>query len=216
MDLYATIQDVRDRGVDEDAADDLTITRALARARLMIDAYCGRDFLRRYETYWLDGSGAAALFLEDRPVVRITRLYVDGIKVEPESYRLYEEAGYIRLVGDRTIFMGHPGTFPRGEQNVEVSGTFGFDELPDEVKEACILLALMFVRMLLKEGVVAETQAEALANARIRSVSVDDLSVSYEYHRDNGTVTGSRRSTGLTEADRLLWRHRRDLEAMAI
>jgi hypothetical protein len=217
VDLYATIQDVRDRGVDEDAADDLTVTRALSRARMMIDAYCGRDFLRRRETYYVDGSGTGALFLEDRPVVKVTKLAVDGMKVEPESYCLYEDAGYIRMTGDRTIFMGYPGTFPAGVQNVEVTGIFGFDVVPDEVVEASVILALMFLRMMRAEANVTESQANSTDKAiGIKRVKVDDLSVDFEYPRETVVDASRKRTTGLAEADRLLWRHRRDLEAVVI
>jgi hypothetical protein len=217
VDLYAAIQDVRDRGVDEDAADDLTVTRALARARMTIDAYCGRDFLRRRETYHVDGSGSDALFLEDRPVIKVTKLAVDGIKVEPESYCLYEAAGYIRMVGDRTIFMGYPGTFPVGVQNVDVTGIFGFDVFPDEVVEASVLLALMFLRLMRGEANVTESQANTTDKAiGIRRVKVDDLSVDFEYPRETVVDASRTKTTGLAEADRLLWRHRRDLEAIVV
>jgi len=217
MDLYASIQDVRDRGVDEDTADDLTVTRALARARMMIDAYCGRDFLRREETHLVDGSGTSALFLDDRPIVEVTRLAVDAAEIPSESYRVYGEAGYIRLLGEITIFMGHPGVFAAGVQNVEVEGVFGFDEIPPEAKEASILLGLMFLRMMRGESNVSQSQANTTdAAIGIKRVKVDDLSVEFEYPRQTAADVARKKTTGLAEADRLLWRHRRDLEAIAI
>jgi len=214
---YATVQDIRDRGVTEDVADELTVLRALGRARLVIDAYCGRDFLRREETYLVDGTGRAALFLDDRPVIEVTELKIDDAPVDAEGFRLYCEAGYVRFVGERTIFMGHPGTFPRGTQNVEVRGVFGFEEVPPEVKEACILLTLAFLRMMRGEANVGESQANTTDKAvGIKRVKVDDLSVEFQYPRE-ATIGASRRKTiGVPEADRLLWRYRRDLEAAAV
>ncbi|GAG31279.1 unnamed protein product, partial [marine sediment metagenome] len=47
MPEYSTIQDIRDRGVAADVADDLAVTRALGRATLVIDGHCGRNFWRR-------------------------------------------------------------------------------------------------------------------------------------------------------------------------
>ena len=216
MDTYATVQDMRDRGVPVEI-EDVEILRALGRARLVIDGYCGRDFLMREETYLVDGTGRPALFLDDRPVIEVTDLKVDGAAVPAESFRLYGEAGYIRLAGDRTIFMGHPGAFARGAQNVEVHGFFGFEEFPPEVKEACVLLTLMFLRMMRGEANVTESQANTTDRAvGIKRVKIDDLSVEFLYPRDAAVGASRRKTTGLAEADRLLWRYRRDLEAIAV
>jgi hypothetical protein len=213
---YATIQDMRDRGVPEEV-DDLEIIRALGRARLVIDGYCGRDFLRREETYLVDGTGRPALFLDDRPVIEVTKLKIDDAPVDAESFRLYGEAGYIRFVGERTIFMGHPGSFPRGTQNVKVKGVFGFEEVPPEVREACVLLTFAFLRMMRGEANVGESQANTTDKAiGIKRVKVDDLSVEFEYPRDAAVAASRKKTTGVPEADRLLWRHRRDLEAIAV
>ncbi len=217
MPEYSTVQDIRDRGVTADVAADLAITRALGRATLVIDGHCGRDFRRREETYSVDGTGGPALFLDDRPVIEIAGLKIDDAPVDTEGFRLYGDAGYIRFVGDRTIFMGHPGVFPAGSQNVEVHGFFGFDEIPPEVKEACVLLTLAFLRTMRTEANVGESQANTTDKAiGIKRVKVDDLSVEFQYPRE-ATISASRKkTTGLIEADRLLWRYRRDLEAMAI
>ncbi len=217
MQKYATVQDIRDRGVSEDVADDLTVTRALGRATLMIEGYCGRDFWRREETYLVDGTGGPALFLDDRPVIELAELKVDGYPIPAESFRLYGDAGYIRLVGDRTVFVGHPGAFARGAQNVEVRGSFGFEEVPPEVKEACVLLTFMFLRMMAAEANVGEQPANTTDKAiGIKRVKVDDLSVEFQYPREATVGASRKKTTGLIEADRLLWRYRRDLEAMAI
>ncbi len=217
MQTYATVQDIRDRGVTDDVADDLTVLRALGRATLMIHGYCGRDFLRRDETYFVDGTGTAALFLDDRPVIEIAEIKVDGAAVPADSYRVYSDAGYIRMVGDRSIFMGHPGIFPCGTQNVEVTGTFGFEEPPPEVREACVILTLAFLRMMLSEANVGASQANTTDKAiGIKRVKIDDLSVDFQYPRDATVGATRKKTTGVVEADRLLWRYRRDLEAMAI
>ena len=217
MGTYATIQDVRDRGVDSSAADDAAVTRALERATVVIDAYCGRDFFKREETYHVDGTGKPALFLDDRPVVEVVELKADDYAVSPGDYRVYNDAGYIRLNGNISIFAGYTGVFPQGVQNVEVHGFFGFEEVPPEVKEACVLLALQFLRARADEADVSQSQANTTSRSvGIKRVKVDDLSVEYEYPRSVTVGAARRRTTGLVEADRLLWRYRRDLEAIAI
>ena len=103
------------------------------------------------------------------------------------------------------------------QRHTEIRGFFGFEEVPPEVREACVLLALVFVRTMKAEVNVGAQQANTTDKAiGIKRVKVDDLSVEFQYPRE-ATVSASRkRTTGLIEADRLLWRHRRDLEAMAI
>ena len=81
--------------------------------------------------------------------------------------------------------MGYPGSFPRGAQNVEVRGVFGFDEIPPEVKEACIILALAFLRMMAAEVNVGEQLANTTDKAiGIKRVKVDELSVEFQYPRE--------------------------------
>ena len=216
MNTYVTVQEMRDRGVPEEVGD-TEILRALARATMVVDAYCGRDFWLREETYLIDGSGRAGLFLDDRPVVGVAELKVDGTAVPAESYRVYADVGYIRIVGRRSIFMGHPGTFPLGAQNVEVCGSFGFEEVPPEVKEACAMLTLAFIRLLRGELNVTESQANTTEKAvGIKRVKVDDLSVEFQYPREAAAGAARRRTTGVPDADRLLWRYRRDLEATVV
>ena len=214
---YATIAEVRARGVTPEAADDNAVANALTRATVVIDAYCGRDFLKREETLHVDGTGKAAIFLDDRPVIEVLDLKADDEFISAMNYVVYGEAGYIRLNGDSFLFGGHPGVFPKGAQNVKVYGWFGYEEVPLEVKEACILLALLFLRKMSAEADVAEPQANTTDKAvGIKRVKIDDLSVEYEYPRDVAIDASRRNTTGLAEADRLLLRFRRNLEARAV
>jgi len=215
--MYASVQDIRDRGVDPASAEDQAVEQALARAAVVIDAYCGRDLVKREATYKLDGKGKASLFLDDRPVIEVSELKVDEQIIPPGKYVVYGEAGYVRLYDELSIFTGSTGVFPEGAQNIEVHGFFGYEEPPPEVKEACILLALAVLRAKQTEADVSESQANTTSKAiGIKRVKIDDLSVEYEYPREASISAAKQRTTGLLEADRLLVRYRRDLEAMAI
>ncbi len=163
---YATIQDVRDRGVSFEAATNAQVFTALERATRMIDSYAGRDFRARDRIVRLDGSGAETLFLDDRPVVKVKDVLVDGLRLDPRDYVLYAEEGYIKLDGGaRSIFAGFPAAFPKGNQNVEVRALFGFLAVPPEVKEACILLAIEFLRTGPAEADVAAGSSASTRNA---------------------------------------------------
>jgi len=214
---YATIQDMRDRGVTPEQAGDDAVTRALLRATIVVDAYCGRNFWKREQTYYLDGNGKPSLFLEDRPVLDVLELTVDEYLLDADEFVVYGEPGYIRLAEGMSIFTGYPGVFPQGTQNIAVHGWFGYEEVPPEVNEACVILALAFLRQTLTGGGVGQSQANSTEKAiGISSIRLDDLSVSFEYPSGVASETSNKKSTGLTDADRLLWRFRKDLEAVAI
>ena len=217
-DPYATVQDVRDRGVTPQAVDDAAVLRALDRATVMIDAFTGRDFLRREETYLVDGDGSESLFLEDRPVIDVLELLVEGLSVERSRFALYGQAGYLRLDNAvRNIFAGFPGVFPPGPQNVFVRGIFGYEVPPPEVREAAILLAMEFMRAAPAEADVGTASGASTRNALgISRVRIDEISVDFQYPSDLKSGSGGLPSTGLLKADGLLIRFRRDIRAAVV
>lgn len=215
---YATIQDVRDRGVTPEAAEDAAVQAALDRATVMIDAFTGRDFLGREQTYLLDGDGTESLFLEDRPVLSILELKVEGLPVEPDRFALYGQAGYLRLDNaGRNLFAGFPGVFPPGPQNIEVRGLFGYETPPPEVREAAILLAIGFLRSAASEADIATPAGASTRDAvGISRVKIDEISVDFQYPSDLKAGSGGLPTTGLLKADGLLVRFRRDLRAAVV
>lgn len=215
---YATIQDVRDRGVSFEAATNAQVFTALERATRMIDSYAGRDFRARDRIARLDGSGAETLFLDDRPVVKVKDLFVDGIRLDPRTYVLYPEEGYLKLDGGaRSIFAGFAGVFPKGNQNVEVRVLFGFLAVPAEVKESCILLAIEFLRTGPAEAdVVAGSSASTRNAIGISRVRIDEISVDFQYPNDLKAGAGRTVTTGLPKVDALLNRFRQWFHPIAV
>jgi len=217
-DTYITIQDIRDRGVTEEAAGDDAVESAIERACLVTDSYCGRNFLQREETYHLDGTGRRLLLLDDRPIIEIERIAADDLELNPEDYRVYRDEGYIKLVGyTLDLFTRLAGVFPLGEQNIEIKGKFGFQAVPPEVKEACILLVLDILKNRASEADVSKSSSSSTENAvGIRSVKVGDIAVQFEYPNMVTKTSAFARTTGVYEADRLLLKYRKDLEAVVI
>jgi len=214
---YCAVQDVRDRGVAAEAATDAQVTKALDRSTRTIDTYTGRDFRARNRVVRLDGSGTRTLFLDDRPVISVTNILVNGLRLDSANYVLYPDAGFIKLDGSgRSIFAGFSGAFPIGSQNVEVQALFGFAEIPPEVKEACLKLTLEFLR---NQPAEADVTSGSGLNTRkaigVRRIRIDDLSVDFAYPASvkNG---GRRLTTGLPEVDAVLDRFRKDLDALVV
>jgi hypothetical protein len=217
MTAYCTLQEIRDRGITVEAAPDEAVERAIARATRMVDVFTGRDFLKREATYLLDGTGTELIFLDDRPVIEVLELRVNGHGLLPRDFVVYPDAGIVRLNGARRdIFSGFPGVFPKGAQNLTVRGLFGFETVPPEVNEACIRLAIEILRAASEEANVSGGSSLTTRKAiGIRHVRIDDIAVDFEY--PSSVKEGGRLlTTGLPEADGLLARWRRDLHAMAI
>ncbi len=218
MNGYSTLQEIRDRGVTQTAAPDADVQKAMERAARTIDVYAGRDFRKREVTYRIDGNGTASLFLEDRPVVEIVELKVDGYAVPSQNLVLYPDAGYVRLNGARpSIFAGFPGVFPKGARNVEVHGFFGYETPPPEVNEAAILLTIEILRTQPAEADVAAGTSASTRNAiGIKRVRIDEISVDFEYPQSAKAGAGRTATTGLLKADALLNRFRVRLHPVAV
>jgi hypothetical protein len=210
---YASVQDIRDRGVPDTQATDPEVGTALGRATLLVEAFSGRDFWKQTKTVWLDGNGKETVFLQDRPILQVFRVWVDDIPLD-DGYEVYGEEGYIRLY-ESTHFpwTAVAGVFPEGARNVRVRGNFGFDAVPDDVKEACIILALRELKGLRDEAAPVES---GIAAGTVRQVKVDDISVSLDPSGGAEGREGLLASTGDTKADRLLAKYRTKVEPTAV
>lgn len=211
---YCSVSDLRDKGITEDQATDEELRKAIQAATLIAESFCNRDFWRREETYKLDGNGTPVLFLDDRPVISIAKLTVDDSELADTEYALYGDPGYIRLsepdfTTDRI--------FPCGVQNVEVEGQFGYETIPFDVRQACIILAVDALREL-KAGVDLDTSTSSSTRNAVglRSAKIEDISVSFEYPRSVSSGEKGLTSTGSREADSLLRKYKRDMEAFVV
>ena len=207
---YCTISDLRDRGITPEAATDEELEKAICLAVTVIDSFCRRDFWQRQETYLVDGIGKDVLFLEDRPIIRILNLEIDGDQVSSDDYKVYLEEGYIKLAG----FCLCQGIFPRGSQNVKVNGYFGFSCVPEPAWEASVLLAIDALKRL-KNPVDLTAAAGSTDKAiGLRSARVEDISVDFEYPAS--IKAGDKITTGNIAADALLIKFRTGFNAIAV
>jgi hypothetical protein len=157
---YVTKQEVRDEGVASSVTDG-RLDLLIAQAQADLERWTGLWFEKRSGlTLKLDGSDAPILELP-APALAITSVKIDSALVDATAYVNYNrppEVGaddywYPRLVFreffgrlDRAFGQGKQAHFPRGEQNVEVIGDFGFveagDKTPTLIKRATILLVI--------------------------------------------------------------------------
>ncbi|MGD9676433.1 MAG: hypothetical protein AB7V19_07095 [Candidatus Bipolaricaulia bacterium] len=175
---YATIADVRAEGVPSSGYGAVSDARIIAQIEVtsrLIDRYTRRWFSPRPMTFKLDGTGRRGMLLGP-PIVSISDVTILGVDdattlpLEADDYRVYnrhlqglldpddrdnprielvsvderyEEDGLIE--SSLEIYR-----WPRGTQNVEISGLFGYTDpdgsatgkTPDLIKRACVLMVL--------------------------------------------------------------------------
>lgn len=232
---YASVADVRAEGVPSSgvgAVSDARIIAAIEIASRLIDGYTGRFFNPRPATYRLDGTGRRGLLLGN-PIVSISSVTLLGLEAVPtlpleaSDYRVYNrhltqgllepddrESPKIELVSvDERYETGfiaeselHLYRFPKGTQNIEVSGLFGYTEpdgsptgrTPLLITRACVLMVLRQLPL-----ATDPDAADALNAWRLTELRTRDQTIKWANPADLG-ARGAGPFTGDPEIDGIL------------
>jgi uncharacterized phiE125 gp8 family phage protein len=121
--------------------DDALLARLVTAASQFIQTWLNRTILLQTYAETRNGPGSTRLFLRNRPVTAVSALTIDGVAIPP-SHPAPTGAGY--LFDDSSLYLvGY--LFRRGVQNIQVTYTAGFAEIPPELEQACIeLVALRY------------------------------------------------------------------------
>jgi len=161
VNAYLTVEEFRDVMRDQLTAYDHEYERAIAAASRQIDDYCGR-------TFWTEPTPSARLFRADVPELVFTGDFVSaaGVTVETDedddgtfettwaatdwqaepfermNGRPYEK---IAALGSRSFpawsRLGLPARRTSRRARIRVTATWGWPEVPAEVRQACVILA---------------------------------------------------------------------------
>lgn len=217
---YVTLADFRAlTGLALPKFTDDMIKSALKLATEIIDTATRQWFEPRALDVRLDGNGTSTLFL-NVPIIEVDTLYINGstTPAERDSYRVYNGKSYpddrrnprIKVGGigndafgarnsiyDTSFMAGTVAVFRKGAQNQRILGTFGFVEEdnapPEQIKHACIKLALYNMGVLRVAGVgrVPPLLPPSLGGG-VKSETTDGHSISYN------TADRAVRRTGLS------------------
>ncbi len=189
---YCTVQQLRDAGVTTTQADDSKLQELIADASRMIDKFTGRFFEPRTLTIRIDGTGRPGILLGD-PIISISEIQLISDDTNPpviplalDDVRIYNRHISQNLLNpdDREspkieflmfdereerlpltvhhIF--HPHRWPRGTQNVEITGIFGYTD-PNGTPngktplQICIACQLIVIRFLLEPFATSDGDA---------------------------------------------------------
>lgn len=122
-------------------------------ASTMIDAYVGTNggkskFTTNTATEIVTPTRKGLLILKNDPVVEIESIQgmstrdinSDGVLIEPYMYD-FDGSKYVYLVGNSS-YTTYSKIFLRNARYYKVTYKYGFDEIPNEVKTACAMLAM--------------------------------------------------------------------------
>lgn len=128
---WATVQ----ARLNLDAADQSATENLIAVASRRADQYVGRHLSARDWTYVLDSSGGVRLMIPDRPINSVTKVAIDRV-------RLFEASSDITdyYIEKDSGFLLRDARWPSGNSIIQVTGNFGFAEIPADLAESAIQL----------------------------------------------------------------------------
>lgn len=140
--MYGDVQNVKDRtgveysdlGFSSSTDLDDFITELLERASEYIERFTQREFTSNDATKTIDGKGSRSFMVPDHPVISISSIKIDGDTIDASNYKLKEPSGY-RANNSGVVVRTDGGRWPYGNQNIEISYTWGYSTTPGPVKD---------------------------------------------------------------------------------
>jgi hypothetical protein len=231
--FYASVSMAREAGVAACDASDARVVAALRRASQFIDSITGRFFEPRYISSFYDGRGSTAL-LFTHPIIAVDEVKVTTRPVRPSDQAIDKE--FLRVYNRHLSGMTSPDdrnnprvelfsmtedwigvrpfsfsrlVFPKAQQNVSVSGVFGytdpdgspFGRTPHDIEHVALLLMLRNI-----PGLLSQERQDAILQGRLKSESTRDQSYELLTAKDLGLAANI---TGDPEIDQVLARYMR-------
>lgn len=240
--LYCELQDLRDEGFASTRFPDALVTKRIQQASANLERLTGRFFEPRVGVRHLNGTGHDTLFL-DEPIIELAELRFlpvpgtepkDDGPVGPDECLVYNRhiAQGLLSPDDRMnprITLGRrpdeeeggdgwlaaPSVFPRGHQNVQVVGVWGYTErdvsnsgeafarfgrVPTTVRDVCVRMVAKTLPLLAD----VDDRAAYEDRHRLASVKLGESSTTWTQRKEG-------RLTGDPDLDRMIASLRRPL-----
>lgn len=210
--LYALPSDMRAEGVVPALATDVRLVQCLSLASRQFEIFTRRLFAPRYLSLTLDGNGSVAVLL-DLPIVALDELlfasitlFLSELPIDATAYRVYNrhlsgltspddrQNPRLELYGIEdyvATFALQGARFPRGKQNVQVKGVFGYTDPDGTPFGSTPMLVQQAVKLLAYRSLRKFTNAQ-------RAALLTAPFVSEEHTREQGVSFS--RPTGLSSA----------------
>jgi hypothetical protein len=116
--------------------DDALLTRLVSAASDYIQTWLNRTFASAAYTEVRDGNGGAKLMFSNYPVTAVASVVIDGVAIPASTGPT--APGY--TFSQTQLFLRGSYRFTRDMQNVSVTYTAGYAQIPNEIAQACIEL----------------------------------------------------------------------------
>lgn len=171
MSLYASIGDVRTRGLPEPSPLDGEITAALYMSKEIIDRWCQQVFIKQNPAdVCIDGNGG------DRIVfcVKLREIYsltIDGNSIPMDSVIHYLDSS----IGEIALKDGY--RFNSGKQNVVLNCSTGYETVPLAIGEASAHIAALILtkQFIAGKPFINENKSERLLDYSKTSFDASDI-----------------------------------------
>lgn len=133
--------------------DDSRIEMLINACSSAIENFCRRTFnTTLYTDEEYDGNNTRYINLENYPVSSISQVTVNGVVISSDQYKVKSKTGVLARIGP------YPNTFTglsmsrfntvwnRGDANILVTYTAGYDVIPPDLEQACILYVMSFYK----------------------------------------------------------------------
>ena len=189
---YCTIEDLRAEGFDEENYSDEKLTALINLSCNFIERVTGQFFEPREMTLKFDGRDGRNLPL---PFVLLEPLSITVDGEEITDYVNYQNYSYPKIVRVKK--------WPRGFQNIEILGTFGYSETPEDIKRAAMKIAMYQFPAL--------NDSEAQEEKNLQGLLVSEHTDGHSYSLSGSTIADlyANSITGDTEIDSILRRYMR-------
>lgn len=145
--------------------------------------YTGRKFDKAENptTRKYDGNGQIRMEIDD--FTEISKLTIYGIEVTADGYFLYPSNEPVKNVIELNQYMSALGnsrsgnflTFDAGQQNVEVTGKFGWDDVPADIALAATKLVGGIIKEAIGDKDIKEVTREMLGDYQADYTAVSDI-----------------------------------------
>lgn len=149
-------------------SDDTLISRLITSVSNFIGAWLNRNLTSASYSEAYDGGGSTRLMLINYPVTAVASLVIDNIVVPASTDPLV--SGYV--FDQWGIQLRGSNTFQSGKENVLVTYTGGYIQLPVEIEQACIELVSLRYAERRRPGI--SSQSIGGENVTYRDVALTD------------------------------------------
>lgn len=155
---FATIAQVKSYLGLNSSTDDPLLMQIIKGESALMANWMSREFEVATHVDTFDGNGKTRRMLSSTPVVSVAAVTIGGVPV-PAAISP-QGTGYILI--DNVVALVGGYAFHRGSYNCQITYTAGYDEVPDDVQQACIELVAQRYRAkdrigLISKGLAGET-----------------------------------------------------------